>query len=144
MRPPIHGTYMRIAEVMAERSTCPRANVGSVVVSQDRRLLSVGYNGAPRGAPHCTDVGCRVIDGHCVRAVHAELNALLNLEGRAEGGTMYVTHAPCVRCAGAIAQAGIRTVIYWHDYGSKEEHMDTEYMYKQAGVGLVKMGVEDV
>lgn len=140
MRPTIHQTYVRIAEVMAERATCPRASVGSVVTSYDRRLLSVGYNGAPRDVAHCEDAGC-ILDkaGHCVRAVHAEMNALLNLEGRADGGTMYCTHAPCPRCAAAIAQAGIVTVVYWHDYGPPDEQRYVEALYRTLGIGLMRL-----
>lgn len=83
--------FIRIAKEVASRSTCPRAAVGAVIV-QDNRILATGYNGAPTGAPHCTEVGCQVVDGHCIRAVHAEINAIhqaWNFDVTLEGATLY-------------------------------------------------------
>ncbi len=67
---------MEIARTVATRSTCPRAGVGAVL-TRERRILTTGYNGAPRGVPHCLDVGCPMVDGHCQRATHAEANAIV-------------------------------------------------------------------
>lgn len=83
--------FIRIAKEIASRSTCPRAAVGAVVV-RDNRIISTGYNGAPAGKPHCEDVGCLMIDGHCKRAIHAETNALALAARygiRLEGATLY-------------------------------------------------------
>ena len=111
---------MDIAEIMSRRATCPRLQTGAVIVSFDLRILSTGYNGAPENSPHCLENGCLMEDNHCVRSVHAELNALLYAARRGisvEGSTMYILHAPCVRCAICIAQAGIWEVYYKYDYG---------------------------
>ena len=109
---------MRITAEVAQRSTCPRAQVGALVV-KDKRILTTGYNGAPRGLPHCIEAGCLMVDNHCVRAIHAEQNALLQgaLHGVALGGsTVYVTHQPCLICAKMIINAGIVRVIYANAY----------------------------
>ena len=74
-RPDWNTYFINIAEEVAQRSTCPRAKVGAVIV-KNNRIISTGYNGAPAGEPHCTDEGCIVEHDHCLRAVHAEVNAV--------------------------------------------------------------------
>lgn len=74
-RPTWHKYFINIAEEVAQRSTCPRAKVGAIIV-KNNRILSTGYNGAPAGEPHCIDDGCIVEHNHCLRAVHAEVNAV--------------------------------------------------------------------
>jgi len=112
-RPSWHATWMDVARVVANRSTCPRLAVGAVVVDSENVIVSTGYNGAPSHAPHCTEVGCEIdATGSCRRTVHAELNALLRAGPRARGGTLYTTVEPCPTCAAAIVNAGIRTVVY--------------------------------
>ena len=73
---------MEIARTVATRATCPRARVGAVL-TRSRRILTTGYNGAPRGVAHCTEAGCLMVDGHCLRATHAEANAIV--QGRCTG-----------------------------------------------------------
>lgn len=83
--------FIRIAMEVASRSTCPRASVGAVIV-RDNRILASGYNGAPAGEPHCTEVGCDMVDGHCKRAIHAETNAIAQAAKYGislEGATLY-------------------------------------------------------
>ncbi|MCB0159778.1 MAG: dCMP deaminase, partial [Caldilineaceae bacterium] len=75
-RPSWDEYFMDIAFTVAQRSTCDRAHVGCVLV-RDRRMLCTGYNGAPAGLPHCDEVGHLMIDGHCVRTLHAEQNAII-------------------------------------------------------------------
>jgi len=116
---------MQIAQLVKTRATCPRLSVGAVIV-RDKRILATGYNGAPRGLPHCPEggrehdwpLGC-LRAGHCIRALHAEQNALLQaaMMGIAcEGSTMYVSHQPCNNCAKMIINAGIVRVIYEGEY----------------------------
>lgn len=83
--------FIRIAKEVSSRSTCPRAAVGAVIV-KDNNIISTGYNGAPAGEPHCLDVGCKIVDGHCTRATHAEENAILQAVKYGvplEGATLY-------------------------------------------------------
>jgi len=135
---------MDIAFQVARRSTCPRASVGAVIV-RDKRILTTGYNGSPRGLPHCTEAGCLIINGHCVRALHAEQNAII--QGALHGvdvshSTLYVTHQPCLNCAKMIINAGIERVVYAGHYPDDIARSFLE----QAGVDLVKFsgGNEDV
>jgi dCMP deaminase len=121
MRPSWDETWLEVAFVMSLRGTCPRLRTAAVIVSPGQRLLSTGCNGAVAGAAHCDDVGCLMEGDHCVRAVHAELNAILYAAKRGisiDGATMYVLHRPCVRCAAMIAQAGIAEVVYAEDYAN--------------------------
>lgn len=124
-RPSWDDYFMQIAHLVATRATCPRRSVGAVIV-RDRRILATGYNGAPAGLPHCppggheTDwpLGC-LKAGHCMRALHAEQNALLQaakLGIPCDGATIYVTCQPCNTCAKMVINAGIRRVIYEGDY----------------------------
>lgn len=97
--------FFDIARVVASRATCPRRQVGCVIVS-DRRILSTGYNGAPSGHDHCIDVGCSMQSNHCTRAVHAEENSILQLvytmsQYQLDNITnvqLYCTLQPCNKC----------------------------------------------
>ena len=92
--------FMMQALVIAQRSTCDRALVGSVLV-QDKRILSTGYNGSVSGQDHCDDVGHQLVDGHCVRTIHSEMNSLISCakNGVSTDDTeIYVTHFPCYNC----------------------------------------------
>jgi dCMP deaminase len=109
---------MQITFEVAKRSTCPRAAVGAVIV-RDKRILTTGYNGSPAGLPHCTEAGCLMVNGHCVRTLHAEQNAII--QGALHGvdvshSTIYVTHQPCLICAKMIINAGIERVVYAGHY----------------------------
>ncbi|MBC8140377.1 MAG: dCMP deaminase family protein [Armatimonadetes bacterium] len=105
---------MRIAFEVAKRATCLRRHVGAVIV-RDKRILSTGYNGSPPGQPHCTEVGCLLEEGRCVRTLHAEQNALMQaaLHGvSTQNATMYATCRPCHVCARMIVAAGIVRVVF--------------------------------
>ena len=136
-RPSWDEYFVQIAFTVAQRSTCDRAHVGCVLV-RDRRILTTGYNGAPAGLPHCDDVGHLIIDGHCVRTLHAEQNALIQaaLHGvGTEGATAYVTHQPCLTCAKMLINAGVRRVVYAGNY--PDEH--SRHFLDVAGVELVHL-----
>jgi dCMP deaminase len=117
-RPSWDDYFMQITSQVARRSTCPRAAVGAVIV-RDKRILTTGYNGAPTNLPHCTEAGCLIVNGHCVRTLHAEQNAIIQgaLHGvDVSGSTIYVTHQPCLICAKMIINAGIQRVVYAGHY----------------------------
>lgn len=123
MRPSWDQYFSDIAKIVAERSTCDRRHVGAVIV-KERVILSTGYNGAPRGLPHCDDVGHEIVDGHCVRTVHAEANALVQAARNGvpvEGGMLYLTDSPCYDCFKLIVNAGIVAVYYGSFYMSRYE-----------------------
>ncbi|MCL6522806.1 MAG: dCMP deaminase family protein [Firmicutes bacterium] len=136
LRPGWDEYFLRLAELVAERATCPRQHVGAVLV-RERRILATGYNGAPRGLPHCTEVGCSLYGEHCTRAVHAELNALLQCARfgvAAEGATLYCTHTPCLECAKALVNAGVHEVVYRHPYA--DDRANVEALLREAGLVL--------
>lgn len=134
VRPSWDDYFMDITFQVAKRSTCDRARVGSIVV-KDRRILTTGYNGAPAGLPHCDEVGHLMIANHCVRTLHAEQNALIQaaLHGvSVAGGTIYVTHQPCLTCAKMIINAGIKRVVYGGQYPDE----NAVAFLREAGVAL--------
>ncbi len=117
-RPNWDAYFMQIARTVATRATCPRAAVGCVIV-REHRILTTGYNGAPRGVDHCTEVGCTVVNDHCARAVHAEANAVVQgaLHGVSlEHGVAYCTHQPCINCSKLLISAGVERIVYADQY----------------------------
>ena len=110
--------FMNIAREVATRSTCARKHVGAVIV-RDRTILSTGYNGSVRGLPHCDEVGHMMEDGHCVRTIHAEANAIIQAAKngtRIDGAGIYVTASPCWHCFKTIANAGLNRIVFGEFY----------------------------
>lgn len=144
-RPELDDYFMEIAQVVATRSTCLRRRAGAVFV-KDKRILSTGYNGVPKGLPHCDETGCpreQYPSGthhELCRAVHSEQNAIIQAANhgvRIEGATLYCTHQPCTLCAKMLINAGIKRVVYREDYpdnGSLE-------FFKQAKIKVHKMEI---
>ncbi len=109
---------MNIARAVATRATCDRKHVGAVIV-RDKTILSTGYNGSVRGLPHCDEDGHMMEDGHCVRTIHAEANAIIQAakNGTAiDGSTIYVTASPCWSCFKMIANSGITRIVFGEFY----------------------------
>ena len=115
--------FTDIIKVLAQRSTCDTKRVGALL-TRDNRIISTGYNGPPRGAPHCDEVGCQKdSEGACIRTVHAEANVIAFAARygiSSEGTTLYTTTAPCFTCAKLIINAGIIEVCYIEEYRLKE------------------------
>ena len=110
--------FMNIAREVATRSTCDRKHVGAVVV-RDRCILATGYNGSIRGLGHCDDEGHMMEDGHCVRTIHAEANAVIQAARHGtgiDGAGIYVTASPCWPCFKMLANAGIRRIVFGEFY----------------------------
>jgi dCMP deaminase len=130
---------MEITEMVASRSTCDRAFVGCVIVNDDHRIVSTGYNGSVAGNPHCDDVGHTMRDGHCIATIHAEMNALLYCakEGiPVKNCIVYVTHFPCLNCTKALIQAGIKKIYYKYEYNVDEYAL---YLLKNNNVEIEKL-----
>ncbi len=135
MRPGWDEYFMQIARTVATRATCPRASVGAVIV-REHRLLTTGYNGAPRGVAHCSQVGCTLVADHCMRATHAEANAIVQaaLHGVSiRGSSAYCTHQPCVNCTKLLISAGVSKIVYDTAYPDPL----AQELLAEAGVGLV-------
>ncbi len=119
--------FMTITKQVAERSTCCRAKVGAVIV-RDKNILATGYNGAPAGLPHCTEVGCLIyesktptgeIEENCYRTIHAEINAIAQAAKNGvsiRNADIYVTHTPCIHCFKVLINTGIRRIYYEKEY----------------------------
>jgi len=130
--------FMAQAHLLALRSTCTRLSVGATIV-RDKRIIAGGYNGSVSGDVHCIDEGCYVVDDHCVRTIHAEVNALLQCAKfgiPTHGAEIYVTHFPCLHCSKAIVQAGIKAVYYASDYKNDPYALE---LYQNAGVKLKRV-----
>lgn len=140
-RPDWDTYFMEIAHVVATRANCSRRKVAALIVS-DRRIISTGYNGTPRGVTNCFEGGCPRCSGtapsgtsleECI-CVHAEQNAICQAAYHGisvAGSTIYVTISPCLTCAKLIINAGIREVVYGGDYAFTQQ---TEKLLKEAGV----------
>ncbi len=125
-RPGIDEYFLKIATVVAERSTCLRHHVGAVAV-RDKHILSTGYNGAAAGIRDCLELGClrdeqNIPSGtrhEICRAIHAEQNCIIqaSLHGISiEGCTIYCTHTPCILCAKMLANARIKRFVSFRKY----------------------------
>ncbi|MBU0467870.1 MAG: cytidine/deoxycytidylate deaminase family protein [Candidatus Omnitrophica bacterium] len=138
-RPDWDEYFLKLAMLASERATCPRMHCGCVIV-KDKNVIATGYNGSIPGDDHCDDVGCMVIDNHCVRTNHAEMNALIQAakQGNAvDGAIAYVTNMPCTTCAKALIGAGIKRVVIfsgYHDTLAKD-------FFAKAGVELLKIAM---
>lgn len=134
--------FMAQCHLLAVRSTCTRLAVGATIV-RDNRIVAGGYNGSISGGDHCIDDGCYVVDNHCIRTIHAEMNALLQCSKYGipvAGSTLYVTHFPCLQCSKAIIQAGIRQVIYSSDYRNNDYAIK---LFALSGVTVQHIPFED-
>lgn len=133
--------FMDIAKVAATRATCDRKHVGAVLV-RDRTILSTGYNGSPKGMPHCDDVGHMMEHGHCVRTAHAEANAIIQAAKNGtstDGATIYTTASPCWPCMKLIINAGIKRIVFGEMYRDQRVY---EFAYG-AGIELVNLSGDD-
>lgn len=148
-RIPWDAYFMKIAQLVARRSTCIRRKVGAVIV-RDKHILTTGYNGAPKGLAHCTEIGCLreelgIPSGERVeicRGIHAEQNALVQAARfgiSLEGGVLYCTTQPCVTCAKLLINAGIERIIYLEGYADKLGNR----MLIESGVELEKLKLEE-
>src|SRR3990167_5766298 len=120
-RPSWDEYFLKIAEIVGSRSTCDRAHVGAVI-TRNKVILSTGYNGAPRGLPHCDDAGHEIVDGHCIRTVHAEANAIAQAAKNGSAiavATIYTSASPCYDCFKLLINSGIIRVVYGEFYMSR-------------------------
>ena len=125
-RPSYDEYFMEMAHVVSKRSTCLRRKVGALLV-KDKHILSTGYNGAPKGLAHCSEVGCIRKDQdipsgqrhELCRGLHAEQNAIIQASVfgvSITGSVLYCTNTPCIVCAKMLINAGVQEIIYSGDY----------------------------
>jgi len=128
-RPDWDQYFLKLAMLASERATCPRMHCGCVL-AKSKNVITTGYNGSIPGDDHCEDIGCLIVDNHCLRTVHAEMNALVQAAKRGhavEGATAYVTNMPCTTCAKALITAGVKRVVIFSDY---HDTLATEFFAK--------------
>jgi len=129
---------LNVALIVAQRGTCLRAKVGAVA-TLDNRIISTGYNGAPKGMPHCTSTSCTP-DAPCLNSIHAEANLIYYAARKGvalEGAILYVTHSPCRKCSEAIIQSGIKEVVYLNKYRATDWNL-----LKVSGVKIREVKVD--
>ncbi len=135
--------FMGLAHLSALRSKDPSTQVGACIVDQNKKVVSIGYNGLPIGCsddefPWGREGG--MLESKYAFVVHAELNAILNSPRSLHGCTLYVSLFPCNECAKAIIQSGIRKVVYECDkYAAEDNVIASKKMLKAAGVELVQL-----
>ncbi len=141
---------MGVAKLSAQRSKDPNTQVGACIVSNDNKILSMGYNGLPMGCsddefPWSREGGNENLDAKYVYTVHSELNAILNYRGGSlEGAKIYVTLFPCNECAKAIIQSGIKEIIYDDDkYADSVSVLASKRMLRTACVKLTRYSRTD-
>jgi len=143
-RPSIDEYFMEMAKLISKRSTCLRRKVGALLV-KDKRVLATGYNGAPKGLSHCSEVGCireklNIPAGErqeLCRGLHAEQNCIIQAAVfgvSTKGATLYTTHFPCSICAKMIINAEISEIVYEEDY---EDEL-AKKLLKEANIKLRK------
>jgi len=115
MRPTLDRTMLAIARLLADRATCSKLAVGCVITDDLGRIIGTGYNGPPHGMTHCTDIPCAGASAprgaDLCEAVHAEQNALLYCDVL-RARTIYITHAPCMRCTKTLLNTPINRVVF--------------------------------
>ncbi|HAX17443.1 MAG TPA: cytidine deaminase [Actinobacteria bacterium] len=145
-RPSWDEYFVSITKTVASRSTCLRRKVGAIIV-KDKRILTTGYNGAPRGVKSCLEIGrclreeLKVPSGQrheICRALHAEQNAIIQAAYHGvqiAGSVIYSTTQPCVLCAKMIINAGIQKIYYYEEY---PDQLSLDLL-KEAGIELIKL-----
>lgn len=151
-----HRRYLQLASDWSKNATCSRLRVGGVLVKDDH-VISMGYNGAPRGFPHCDHSRCVTHDepwgtcardlavndaciqsdtrgGHCQNVVHVEINTLTRCKSDPVGSTIYLTHTPCWECFKVLVNAGIAAIVYAEEYRTDERVIKGA---ERAGIKLV-------
>ncbi len=136
-RPAWVETWMEIAETAAKRSICLKLQVGAVL-TKGNKILSLGYNGPPKGMVHCSEVGCAKDKGGRCRGAHSEMNIIVNAANQGvevKGAELTCTWRPCLECSKHLINAEISRIIYKHDYPKDEEAVP---MLRSAGIEVFR------
>lgn len=139
--------FMGIAILSAKRSKDPSTQVGACIVNDENKVVSIGYNGMPRGI--CDDKACWGREGDFLHTkyayvVHAELNAILNSRVSVQGCRIYVSLFPCNECAKAIVQSGIKEVMFLSNkYKEAQSTIASTTILQDAGVKLTQLNFEN-
>ncbi len=129
-RPTWDEFWFTIALFYSTRGTCNRLKAACLLVDKNNRLVGAGYNGSLPGDPHCDEVGHLIIDGHCLRTLHAEVNAILHSTADLTDVTAYVLGTPCVDCIKKLLSKKIKKIIFTRDYNNQAK--GGEYIFDLA------------
>ena len=134
---------MNMALILAQRTACKYHTAGVVLVDENKRIVSVGYNGPTAGDEHCLEVGCAKVDGDPItgklkrcRGAHAEINSIINAQDarRLTGSTVYTALYPCYDCMKAFNNVGVKEIVYFEKYESFKDINELRKLCKIYGV----------
>lgn len=147
-------TFMNLAVMVSKRAACKFHETGAVFVDDNKRIISMGYNGPTEGDYHCIEDGCAKVDGDPVtkklkrcRGAHAEINGIINAKdsSRLRGATLYTVLFPCYDCMKALNNSGIVEIVYLEKYEriktggeAKEEEDESDELAKKRGIVIRK------
>lgn len=118
-RPTWDEFWFTLALFYSTRGTCDRLKAACLLVDKNKRLIGAGYNGSLPGDPHCDEVGHLIVDGHCLRTLHAEVNAIMHSVGDTEGATAYVLGTPCIDCVKKLLAKKVKRILFTREYDNQ-------------------------
>src|SRR3989338_565914 len=141
-RPSWEEFRFTLALFYSTRGTCDRLKAACLLVDKNNRLIGAGYNGSLPGHPHCDEVGHLMVDGHCLRTLHAEVNAIMHSIGDIEGATAYILGTPCIDCVKKLLAKKVIRIFFTRDYDNKSrggEHIFE--LVKASGAEIQKVEI---
>jgi len=142
-RPTWDEFWFTLALFYSTRGTCDRLRTATLIVDKNNRLVGAGYNGSLPGHPHCDEVGHLMVEGHCLRTLHAEVNAILHSVGDLEGATVYSLGTPCIDCVKKLLSKKVKRIVFATVYDNKDR--GGEYIFelaKTSGVELQRVKID--
>ena len=141
-RPSWEEFWFTLALFYSTRGTCDRLKAACLLVDKNNRLIGAGYNGSLPGHPHCDEAGHLMVDGHCLRTLHAEVNAIMHSVGDSEGATAYVLGTPCIDCVKKLLAKKVKKIVFTRDYDNKSR--GGEYIFELAKISGVEIYKSDI
>lgn len=133
--------FAELTLLTAKRGTCKRLKVGCILVDANtNRIVSIGYNSSHHNTPHCISGDCLLVDGHCIRTLHAEQAAIMNLEHKYESLNCFTTHQPCINCYKILVAANVQIIYYINAYEDKGRDL----LNKEIGIKMIQIHLMDV
>ena len=117
--------FLLLSLIYSSRGSCDRLRVACILV-KDNKIVGAGYNGSVRGLPSCDEVGHLVIEGHCLRTIHSEKNAIYNSVADLKGAIAYINATPCIDCVKGLLQKGVEKIIYVGSYSNSKGSEDIQ------------------
>jgi len=142
-RPSWEEFWFTLALFYSTRGTCDRLKAACILVDKNNRLVGAGYNGSLPGHPHCDEVGHLMVEGHCVRTLHAEVNAIMHSVGDLEGATAYVLGTPCIDCVKKLLAKKVKKILFTRDYDNQAR--GGEYIFelaKESGAEIKRADID--